>query len=162
MDGWLILCRMKSESHDEKNERDGYIFNFEESSKLNTLLSMKISKMYFFILTGLMNTTNLKGEISQPLVEEGRLKITEPLLVRATNVSEPPHQRVGNEQTAHANLFLCALHSIHADSNYWFISHFPPLTWKIKKRERIAFQISCIWGIIFPNTAWMSWLPTGS
>ena len=109
---------MKSESHDEKNERDGYIFNFEESSKLNTLLSMKISKMYFFILTGLMNTRNLKGEIAQPLVEEGRLKITEPLLVRATNVSEPPHQRVGNEQTAHANLFLCALHSIHADSNY--------------------------------------------
>ena len=109
---------MKSESHDGKNERDSDVFNLEESSNLNTLPSMKISKMYFFILTGLMNTTNLKGEISQPLVEEGRLKITEPLLVRATNVSEPPHQRVGNEQTAHANLFLCALHSIHADSNY--------------------------------------------
>ena len=151
MDGWLILCRMKSESHDGKNERDGNVFNFEDIK--NVLYHPdRVNEHY-----------NFQREISQPLVEEGRLKITEPLLMWATNVSEPPHQqRGGNEQTAHANLFLCALHSIHADSNYWFISHFPPLTWKIKKRERIAFQISCIWGIIFPNTAWMSWLPTGS
>ena len=89
----------------------------EKMKETAMYLTLKISKMYLFILTGLINTTNLK--ISQPLFEEGRLKITEPLLVRATNVSEPAHQqRGGNEQTAHANLFLCALHSIHADSNY--------------------------------------------
>ena len=90
----------------------------EKMKETAIYLTLKISKMYFFILTGLMNTTNLK--ISQPRgSEERRLKITEPLSVRATNVSEPPRQqRGGNEQTAHANLFLCALHSIHPDSNY--------------------------------------------
>ena len=68
----------------------------------------------------------------------------------AANVSEA---RGGNEQTAHANLFLCALHSIHADSNYWFISHFLPLTWKIKKREKLPSKFPAVESrsIIFPT-----------
>ena len=60
---------MKSESHDGKNERDGNVFNFEDIK--NVLYHPdRVNEHY-----------NFEREISQPLVEEGRLKITEPLLM---------------------------------------------------------------------------------